>query len=536
MSKLTSRTLATGASLNDLIHIVITGDTSQSAYGSSYKASLSQLSPLFIFSGGSGNCITDLYVDGVHACTDEITIFNRVQSTGSDAQNTLSFAFGNNNKALNAYTHAEGDSTIASGVTSHAEGATTITYGDNSHAEGANTQTGAYGAYTVTGITNGVVSLSSTYGNVTGDYTTNGWVYLGNTAYEGGYEVSGVSYSLGRTVITLYDTSINEGSCLISDTNSPIYWGGDQIVGGLNAHSEGNYTYAIGSNSNTNGYLSVAYGVNSFAAGQSSLAYGVGSTAVGSGVAYGNQSFAHGPSIAYGVYSHSEGQGTAYGSGSHAEGASTASGMLSHAEGASTASGVYSHAEGNATVASGQYSHSQNKASIASGDNSHAGGVGGIALGIVSFSHGDNNWAYGDLSVTLGGQRNIVATGDTGSGGIFGGRYNLISGSTGSDPVYNSAIIAGTGNTVNAFNSVIVGSENSIIDYADHSVILGGRDITGTSVNTVYVPNLVIYPTTTYTPTGSTHTVGEVGSVTWDNDNLYFKGNAGWRRISGATW
>lgn len=38
--KLTDRTLASGASLNDLIHIVITGDTSQSPDGSSYKTTL----------------------------------------------------------------------------------------------------------------------------------------------------------------------------------------------------------------------------------------------------------------------------------------------------------------------------------------------------------------------------------------------------------------------------------------------------------------------------------------------------------------
>ena len=55
MAKLTTRTLATGASLNDLIHIVITGDTSQSVDGSSYKASLSQLVPLF---GGSPDVFT----------------------------------------------------------------------------------------------------------------------------------------------------------------------------------------------------------------------------------------------------------------------------------------------------------------------------------------------------------------------------------------------------------------------------------------------------------------------------------------------
>lgn len=43
MSTLTSRTLATGVTKTDLIHIVITGDTSQSVDGSSYKATISQV-------------------------------------------------------------------------------------------------------------------------------------------------------------------------------------------------------------------------------------------------------------------------------------------------------------------------------------------------------------------------------------------------------------------------------------------------------------------------------------------------------------
>ena len=536
MSRLTSRSLATGASLNDLIHIVITGDTSQNAAGSSYKSTLSQLQPLFLFTGGSSNCITNLYVDNVRACTNEITVFNRVQSTGSDAQNTLSFAFGNNTKALNAYTHAEGENTIASGQTSHVEGSGTTTYGSYSHAEGNKTQTGAYGAYTVTGITNGVVSLSSTYGNVTGDYTTNGWVYLGNTAYEGGYEVSGVSYSLGRTVITLYDTSINEGSCLISDTNSPIYWGGDQIVGGLNAHSEGNYTYAIGSNSNTNGYLSITYGVNSFAAGFGSLAYGNSSTAFGGGQAFGTQSVALGPSVAYGGYSHSEGQGTASGSGSHAEGASTAIGMLSHSEGSSTASGDFSHAEGESTLASGQYSHSQGKGTEAYGDSSHAGGV-GTKSGSLAFSHGEINYARNGWGSILGGRLNTITSGTTGyetSGStIIGSSYSSISGLTPSDPVYDSSILGGNSNSVNSFNSSIISSQNSKLS-ADHSVIIGGSNITGTTSNTVYVPKIRLV--TSGTPSSSADAQGEPGSLLWDNTYFYYKDNSGWKRISGTTW
>jgi len=54
MSKLTSLSFTSGVTGNDLIHIVITGDTSQSSEGSSYKASLSQLKSVF----------PDVYVTG----------------------------------------------------------------------------------------------------------------------------------------------------------------------------------------------------------------------------------------------------------------------------------------------------------------------------------------------------------------------------------------------------------------------------------------------------------------------------------------
>jgi hypothetical protein len=57
MATLTSRTLATGVTLSDLIHIVITGDTSQSPDGSSYKATIGQVLDLFSAS-------TNTYVTG----------------------------------------------------------------------------------------------------------------------------------------------------------------------------------------------------------------------------------------------------------------------------------------------------------------------------------------------------------------------------------------------------------------------------------------------------------------------------------------
>jgi hypothetical protein len=70
--RLTERTLATGATKDDLIHIVIPSDISQDPDGSSYKITLEQLQPIFsgnTFTGGSSNCITDFYVSNIHSCS-----------------------------------------------------------------------------------------------------------------------------------------------------------------------------------------------------------------------------------------------------------------------------------------------------------------------------------------------------------------------------------------------------------------------------------------------------------------------------------
>lgn len=54
MSLLTDQTFATGVTLNDLIHVVITGDTSQNPAGSSFKASIQQVFESY----------TDIFVTG----------------------------------------------------------------------------------------------------------------------------------------------------------------------------------------------------------------------------------------------------------------------------------------------------------------------------------------------------------------------------------------------------------------------------------------------------------------------------------------
>ena len=517
MSKLTSRTLATGATLNDLIHIVITGDTSQSAQGSSYKASLSQLVPLFggspdvfltggtsnstggtmtftnstggtftvtgtttPFSGGSGNCINALYVNNVHACVDEITVHHRVQSTGSDAQSILSFAFGGNVQALERYTHAEGLDTIASGTTSHSEGSGTTSFGSYSHSEGIGTKTGTNLAYLATGLTSGVVYLSSSYGNVLPNFTVGKYMLIDDTNYSGliqdAYVVSAATFNIGTNQTTVYlnDTSLTTagtGFVLVGDTNSPSLWGGNMVMGGYGANSKGSSTNAIGSYTLSLGVGTSAIGNNSFASGKGTASYGLHSFSTGLG------------SIAYGVGSFVGGEGT-----------------------------------------------------ITTGVNAFAIGYGTKAIGAQSFSHGYQTEAKGDRTVTIGGQLNIVDSGTTDNSGIFGGKYNIISGATGpSDPSNDSSIIGGSGNTITIYNSSIIASQGSTL-IADHSVILGGYSISGTQSSTVYVPKFVISPTTTFTPSGTTDPTGEVGQITYNNPYLYYRDTIGWKRLSGATW
>jgi len=525
MATLTSRTLATGATLNDLIHIVITGDTSQSPSGSSYKATLRQLVPLFggspdvfvtggtavssggtitfrnttggtftvsglttPFTGGSGNCITSFYTNNIYACTNEITVHNRVQSTGSDAQNTLSFAFGNNVQALSNYSHAEGVDTIASGTTSHAEGTNTKSFGDSSHSEGTNTRTGTNTAYLATGLTSGVLYLSGVYGNVTANYTNNEFIWIHDSPFGGSLtdnfkKVSGTTFSGGRTIVYLYDNTLSATNNLyVGDTNTPELWGGNQTAGGRSASVKGFASGAIGTNSFAGGQGSYSFGWNTFTTNKGNKVFGNSSSAFGTtNKVYGTSSSSFGDS---------------------------------------------NKIEANIGFSIGNVNEIY-------GDRSFLGGNGCISNGDTSFGFGQQNTINGELGAILGGVLNTIQSGTTENSVILGGELNKISGTTPSDPCYNSSILGGSGNAVRYFNSAIVGSENSTL-MADHSVILGGISISGTQSETAYVPKFVIK--TSFTPSGTTDPTGEVGQITYDATYLYFKGTGGWKRLSGTTW
>jgi hypothetical protein len=62
-----------------------------------------------------------------------------------------------------------------------------------------------------------------------------------------------------------------------------------------------------------------------------------------------------------------------------------------------------------------------------------------------------------------------------------------------------------------------------------------GYGISGTSDNTVYVSEIVIKKLADV-PIDSADSVGENGSITWDNNYFYWKANGQWLRITGGTF
>ena len=553
MAKLTTRTLATGASLNDLIHIVITGDTSQSVDGSSYKASLSQLVPLFggspdvfttggtsnssggtitftnstggtftvsglttPFTGGSGNCITSFYTENIHACVDEITVHNRVQSVGSDAQGTLSFAFGDNveavgnyshaeggeTQAIGIFSHAEGTNTIASGITSHAEGegtlalgnashaegTTTIAIGDYSHAEGYRTLAGTNKGYLATGLTAGVIYLSSSYGDITTEYTSDDYVYINDVSYantltETYRKVSGATFNGSETIIYLYDISTSTTSFAVVGNTGPVsIWNGDQNVGGYVSNTKGSNAAALGDFSMAVNETNNALSKSTFAQGKSNTVFGINSCV--------------------------------FNSNNYVVGTSSVS-------------------FGDSNVVEGDISFIIGSSNEINSNYAFAGGEANLNNGELSFIFSNQSTINNSQGAILGGISNLIQSGDTDNSTILGGINNSISGLTPSDQVYDSSIIGGSGNTVQSFSSVIVGGEGNTL-IGGRSVVLGGIGISATASDTAYAPNLVL--AFSGTPTSSLDLVGEPGSLLWDDSYFYYKDNTGWKRLSGATF
>lgn len=117
MAFLTSRTLATGVTGSDLIHIVIPSDISQNPVGSSYKATVSQL-----FDSLSGYCVSDFYVSNIHSCSplninplDEGNVY--FGSTSGVTIDVINSRIGIGTETPLVKLHVSGDTIVSDGLT-----------------------------------------------------------------------------------------------------------------------------------------------------------------------------------------------------------------------------------------------------------------------------------------------------------------------------------------------------------------------------------------------------------------------------------
>jgi hypothetical protein len=405
--------------------------------------------PSSAFTGNtSASCITDLYVTNIHGCSP-ITIWDSVQTLGSLATGTTSFALGIGNLANGIASFAEGGNTTANGPASHAEGSGTLADGDASHAEGY--QTIALGDYSHV---EGYQTLASgNFGSHAEGFLT---IASGTTSHsEGRSTVAGGSnsHAEGNSTKAYGNDSHSEGSNTIANGTGSHAEGGTTIAIGNYSHAEGEETISIGLRSHTEGYITSATTTNAHAEGFQTLASG------GS--------------------SHAEGSGTvASGDNSHAEGDSTiASGTTSHAEGGfTTAIGQYSHAEGYVSSAVGDYSHAEGLQTLASGNSSHSEGYDTVSIG--DYSH-----AEGELSTTYGSHSHAEGTSITYGSFSHSQNYNT--------RTYGTNSHAGGDNSIASGNTSFIHSTNSLVT-GNRSVVLGGQNITGTTDDTVYIPYLNI--------------------------------------------
>jgi hypothetical protein len=215
------------------------------------------------FTGGSGNCIADLYVTNIHGCSP-ITIYDSIKSTGSTVLGQTSISFGFQTSATTDYSHAEGSQTLASGQGSHAEGSQTSATTIYSHTEGVGTITlGDYshseGWYN---ISSGFASHSE--GNITtssGNYSHSEGSFTDSSGFSSHAE-GGSSQSIG-------DYSHAEGVNTIVS------------IFGAYAHAEGAYTLATGQGSHSEGYYTTTNGYYSHAEGTGTTANGFASHSEG---------------------------------------------------------------------------------------------------------------------------------------------------------------------------------------------------------------------------------------------------------------
>ena len=421
------------------------------------------------FSGNtSASCITDLYVSNIYGCSP-ITIHDSVQHTGSTASGTKSVAFG-----LDNVTNSD-NSAILSG-------------NDNNIDSSDNSTIGGGKFNTITGGTDNFIAAG-------------GFASVANSN-----QILGTSRSFiggGRAnKILISDSSIAGGSSneLNGGTGNFIGAGGGNTIDGSSAKQSSigggsNNTIDSSKHSFIGGGLinTIDTSVNSFIGGGNTNNLIDSSTSI---IVGGQDNSLSGSTYSFigGGLSNVLNSGSTHSFIGGGSGNEISSGSL------------YSLIIGGLTnrLSNSSYSLiSGGLDNIISGNllsgNSVVGGQNntinsnfmsdGIYNSIIA--GGRNNLINGiDSYIFMGGglSNTVKTSGDGHSGAtIVGGGYNII------DMGFDSGIFGGTyGYVYNSQQSSLIGGAHNSLNNVYNSVVLGGQNITGTTLNTVYTPNLTV--------------------------------------------
>ena len=214
MAFLTDRAFATGVTANDLIHIVITGDTSQNPAGSSYKATMGQVLDLInptTITGGTYDPIT-----GTITFYDDTGGSFDVTGLVTGYTNTAVTAFTYDN--ANTFTIFENDGSTHSATFDVVTG---LTINGNLNVTGT-TLTNVISATTYQNLPIDIYTTGATYSNNTFTYTNNsGGTYsvLFNTMT--GLTINGNLNVTGNTILSATTASTLTLSNVLTTSSAP---------------------------------------------------------------------------------------------------------------------------------------------------------------------------------------------------------------------------------------------------------------------------------------------------------------------------
>ena len=213
-----------------------------------------------------------------------VASINNLYSSDADVPSRIySHAEGASTQAVGNRSHSEGYGTISYGATSHSEGSETKAYGEASHSEGFNTKSYSSGSHSegtntsagwmgfeITGLTNGIITVASRYGDITSDFTINEQILVYDVFISSVETISGRTFDGTHTIIQLYNTSLNgDNSYVITHPVNYDYISSlADVPIGADSHSEGSLTKAISKCSYAGGINTVSAGIGQFVIGQ----------------------------------------------------------------------------------------------------------------------------------------------------------------------------------------------------------------------------------------------------------------------------